>query len=187
MKYLIKEVQQTKTQKMFTCAYWYYDTLFLNMINVCNYDFDNFKTVVAYLTVVLIPCFARTLIPQSSWPTNTKKFPRFFPLRAWKSIMLPILIPANLIHTNIFLRRMLLMYNPNHLRSISPSSYIINHFLFILPFSASDKKLFTPGPLLCSSTIKQAMQRDLGSRDVDFIQTVKDVRSELLKVAGRYW
>ena len=28
------------------------------------------------------------------------------------------------------------------------------------------------------------MQRDLGSRDVDFIQTVKDVRSELLKVAG---
>ena len=44
--------------------------------------------------------------------------------------------------------------------------------------------MFTPGPLLCSSTIKKAMQRDLGSRDVDFIQTVKDVRSELLKVAG---
>ena len=84
MKHLIKEVQQTKTQKMFTCAYWYYDTLFLNMINVCNYDFDNFKTVVAYLTVVFIPCFARMLIPQSSWPNNIKKFPRFFPLRAWK-------------------------------------------------------------------------------------------------------
>lgn len=50
--------------------------------------------------------------------------------------------------------------------------------------SGKDKKLFTPGPLLCSSTIKKAMQRDLGSRDVDFIQTVKDVRSELLKVAG---
>ena len=84
MKHLIKEVQQTKTQKMFTCAYWYYDTLFPNMINVCNYDFDNFKTVVAYLTVVFIPCFARMLIPQSSWPNNTKKFPRFFPLRVWK-------------------------------------------------------------------------------------------------------
>jgi hypothetical protein len=28
------------------------------------------------------------------------------------------------------------------------------------------------------------MQRDLGSRDTDFIQAVKDVRSELLKVAG---
>ena len=78
MKHLIKEVQQTKTQKMFTCAYWYYDTLFLNMINVCNYDFDNFKTVVAHRTVVFNPCFARMLIPQSSWPTNTKKFPRFF-------------------------------------------------------------------------------------------------------------
>ena len=52
-------------------------------------------------------------------------------------------------------------------------------------FSGKDKKLFTPGPLLCSSTIKKAMQRDLGSRDVDFIQTVKDVRSELLKVAGK--
>ena len=95
MKHLIKEVQQTKTQKMFTCAYWYYDTLFLNMINVCNYDFDNFKTVVACLTVVFIPCFARMLIPQSSWPTNTKMFPRFFLSGHEKSIMLPILIPAN--------------------------------------------------------------------------------------------
>ena len=55
---------------------------------------------------------------------------------------------------------------------------------FLGNISGNDKKLFTPGPLLCSSTIKKAMQRDLGSRDVDFIQTVKDVRSELLKVAG---
>ena len=47
-----------------------------------------------------------------------------------------------------------------------------------------DKKLFTPGPLLCSATIKQAMLRDLGSRDVEFIQAVKAVRSGLLKVAG---
>ena len=47
-----------------------------------------------------------------------------------------------------------------------------------------DKKLFTPGPLLCSATIKQAMLRDLGSRDVEFIKAVKAVRSGLLKVAA---
>ena len=58
----------------------------------------------------------------------------------------------------------------------------------MLPFIlVCDKKLFTPGPLLCSSTVKKAMQRDLGSRDTDFIQAVKDVRSDLLKVAGAYY
>ena len=62
-------------------------------------------------------------------------------------------------------------------------SVLIIQWNFVLVLVA-DKKLFTPGPLLCSSTIKGAMQRDLGSRDTDFIQTVKDVRSELLKVAG---
>ena len=70
-------------------------------------------------------------------------------------------------------------YNPNSLILIITKT-TNNPF----NFSGKDKKLFTPGPLLCSSTIKKAMQRDLGSRDVDFIQTVKDVRSELLKVAG---
>jgi len=50
--------------------------------------------------------------------------------------------------------------------------------------SKPDKKLFTPGPLLCSAGIKQAMQRDLGSRDLEFIEAVKFVRSGLLKVAG---
>ena len=33
-----------------------------------------------------------------------------------------------------------------------------------------DKKLFTPGPLGCSLATKQAMLRDLGSRDSDFIK-----------------
>merc|ERR1712080_61084 len=47
-----------------------------------------------------------------------------------------------------------------------------------------DKKLFTPGPLTCSLTTKQAMLRDLGSRDKEFIQTVQDVRSDLLHIAG---
>ena len=48
----------------------------------------------------------------------------------------------------------------------------------------TDKKLFTPGPLLCSPTVKQAMQRDLGSRDIEFINAVKAIRNGLLKVAG---
>ncbi|XP_013384389.2 uncharacterized protein LOC106154550 isoform X1 [Lingula anatina] len=47
-----------------------------------------------------------------------------------------------------------------------------------------DKKLFTPGPLGVSMTTKQAMLRDLGSRDTAFIDTVKKIRSKLLDVAG---
>ncbi len=50
--------------------------------------------------------------------------------------------------------------------------------------TAKDKPLFTPGPLTTSRTVKQAMLRDLGSRDSEFIDTVKQLRSELLKVAG---
>jgi 2-aminoethylphosphonate-pyruvate transaminase len=48
----------------------------------------------------------------------------------------------------------------------------------------SDKKLFTPGPLTTSMTVKQAMLHDIGSRDTAFINTIADVRSELLRVAG---
>jgi len=47
-----------------------------------------------------------------------------------------------------------------------------------------DKKLFTPGPLGCSLSTKEAMLRDLGSRDSEFIRTVADIRSSLLEVAG---
>merc|ERR1711981_725792 len=50
--------------------------------------------------------------------------------------------------------------------------------------TGQDKKLFTPGPLLCSATTKQAMLRDLGSRDIEFIETVEYIRHELLKVAN---
>lgn len=46
------------------------------------------------------------------------------------------------------------------------------------------KLLFTPGPLTTTSTVKAAMQIDYGSRDVAFIQTVKEVREELLKLGG---
>ena len=48
----------------------------------------------------------------------------------------------------------------------------------------NDKTLFTPGPLTTSQTVKQAMLRDLGSRDVAFIKAVRHVRENLLAVAG---
>ena len=52
------------------------------------------------------------------------------------------------------------------------------------PSSARDKPLFTPGPLTTSRTVKQAMLRDLGSRDDHFIGVVRRVRERLLAVAG---
>lgn len=47
-----------------------------------------------------------------------------------------------------------------------------------------DKALFTPGPLTTSRTVKQAMLRDLGSRDVEFIEMVKAIRRELTALGG---
>lgn len=47
-----------------------------------------------------------------------------------------------------------------------------------------DKLLFTPGPLTTSMTVKEAMLRDLGSRDFEFISLVDEIRNELLKIAG---
>jgi 2-aminoethylphosphonate-pyruvate transaminase len=49
--------------------------------------------------------------------------------------------------------------------------------------SWKDKSLFTPGPLTTSRTVKQAMLRDLGSRDAAFIQVVHDVRRRLVQLA----
>src|SRR5262245_58765632 len=43
-----------------------------------------------------------------------------------------------------------------------------------------DKALFTPGPLTTSATVKQAMLRDLGSRDFEFIEVVRDIRRRLV-------
>lgn len=48
----------------------------------------------------------------------------------------------------------------------------------------ADPLLFTPGPLTTSSTVKAAMQRDLGSRDSEFIDLVARIRAELLAIAG---
>lgn len=49
-------------------------------------------------------------------------------------------------------------------------------------FASRDKVLFTPGPLTTSPTVKQAMLRDLGSRDIEFVTTVKDIRRELVSI-----
>lgn len=46
------------------------------------------------------------------------------------------------------------------------------------------KLLFTPGPLNTSRTVKEAMLRDLGSRDREFIGLVRDIRHQLLALAG---
>ncbi len=50
--------------------------------------------------------------------------------------------------------------------------------------SSKDKPLFTPGPLTTSQTVKLAMLRDLGSRDIEFIQIAREIRNELLSIAG---
>lgn len=49
--------------------------------------------------------------------------------------------------------------------------------------SWKDKALFTPGPLTTSRTVKQAMLQDLGSRDMTFIEIVRDVRRRLVALA----
>lgn len=46
-----------------------------------------------------------------------------------------------------------------------------------------EKKLFTPGPLCCSRSVKEAMLYDVGSRDVNFVNCVKYIRKTLLEVA----
>jgi 2-aminoethylphosphonate-pyruvate transaminase len=43
-----------------------------------------------------------------------------------------------------------------------------------------NKLLFTPGPLTTSPTVKAAMQRDLGSRDAEFVEIVSQIRNRLI-------
>ncbi len=47
---------------------------------------------------------------------------------------------------------------------------------------AKDNTLLTPGPLTTSMTVKQAMLRDLGSRDYEFIEVVSEIRRGLLEL-----
>ena len=44
------------------------------------------------------------------------------------------------------------------------------------------KLLFTPGPLTTSKTVKEAMLQDMGSRDHEFMDAVKDIRNQLLSI-----
>ena len=48
----------------------------------------------------------------------------------------------------------------------------------------SSKLLFTPGPLTTSESVKAAMMRDLGSRDREFLEIVRDIRRRLLAIGG---
>lgn len=47
------------------------------------------------------------------------------------------------------------------------------------------KLLFTPGPLNCSMKVKQKMLYDSGSRDFNFIKTIKNVRKKLLNLSTK--
>jgi len=47
-----------------------------------------------------------------------------------------------------------------------------------------DNKLFTPGPLNTKLSVKESMLHDMGSRDKEFLEIVKEIRSELLTIAG---
>jgi len=49
--------------------------------------------------------------------------------------------------------------------------------------TSKEKKLFTPGPLTTSKTVKQSMLRDFGSRDKEFISSVENIREKLLELA----
>src|SRR5271170_8454734 len=46
--------------------------------------------------------------------------------------------------------------------------------------TSPSKLLFTPGPLTTSATVKEAMLRDLGSLDSDFLASVYSIRTRLL-------
>jgi 2-aminoethylphosphonate-pyruvate transaminase len=50
--------------------------------------------------------------------------------------------------------------------------------------TAADPRLFTPGPLTTSRSVKAAMLRDVGSWDKEFAAVVAGVRESLLAVAG---
>ena len=50
--------------------------------------------------------------------------------------------------------------------------------------SASDKTLFTPGPLTTSLSVKLAMLHDAGSWHFDFNARVATIREKILELAG---
>ena len=61
----------------------------------------------------------------------------------------------------------------------------VNECCINLYFLLAEKKLFTPGPLSTSLTVRQAALTEYGSRDVAFIAAIKTLRSKLIQIAGR--
>jgi 2-aminoethylphosphonate-pyruvate transaminase len=53
-----------------------------------------------------------------------------------------------------------------------------------LPSTSRSQRLFTPGPLSVTATVKEAMLVDLGSRDAAFLRAVAEIRDELLALAA---
>ena len=51
------------------------------------------------------------------------------------------------------------------------------------PERPEEAKLFTPGPLTTSPTVKRAMLHDLGSRETEFVEVVRGVQDRLLAMA----
>lgn len=64
------------------------------------------------------------------------------------------------------------------LRSLSG---LLRHFAIT---NKPQVKLFTPGPLNTSKSVKDAMNYDFGSRDPDFGRIVEEIKLKLLKAAG---
>lgn len=59
---------------------------------------------------------------------------------------------------------------------------LLSHPLALMP--ATQKPiLFTPGPLMTSDTVKEAMMTDYGSRDRRFMEAVKFIREEVISIA----
>lgn len=48
---------------------------------------------------------------------------------------------------------------------------------------ASPQRLFTPGPLSTTASVKEVMRSDFGSRDPMFIETIRDIRRRLVALA----
>lgn len=48
----------------------------------------------------------------------------------------------------------------------------------------AEKRLYTPGPLGVTLNVKEAMLRDVGSRDKEFIECIKYIRHKLIDIAG---
>eukprot|EP00126_Sphaerothecum_destruens_P004726 Sdes_comp18351_c0_seq1m8113 len=69
-------------------------------------------------------------------------------------------------------------------RTILLPKYQLSHLCRAMSTTTKpDKKLFTPGPLGVSLSTKQAMLRDLGSRDAEFISLVNRIRTGVVDLA----